>query len=138
MNYEVVPLIPEHLDHLPLPEGLDRRAYFMGKSQSRCLLVDGFPMFAGGIVDMQWDRGEAWLLPTPFFRRNIKTCLRQMRSYLPVMALGGGFKRVQAACMSGVSSSLFRHLGFAYEGNMRKYGPKGEDCAMFSRIFGEA
>ncbi len=139
MKIEIVPLKPKHLDTLfreATPE--IRKAYFSQGSASLCLLADGEPAFAGGIVNLQWNRGEAWILPTPFFRRHVKTCLRELRDYLPVLARQQGFVRVQASCMQEVSARLFQHLGFEYEGTLRKWGPNGETCTMHSRIMEES
>lgn len=111
------------------------KSYFSYGSPSCCLLDEGSPVFAGGIVNLQWRRGEAWILPTDYFRSHIKTCLREMREVLPKMAIGHGFVRVQATCVKDFSGSLFRHLGFNYEGTMVKFGPNGETCGMYARIF---
>lgn len=132
---EVVPLTTAHLDYLPLPKGLDRRAYFSPGSAAFCVLSDGEPKFAGGIVNLQWKRGEAWILPTPFMRSHLKTSVRLMKNYIPLLAEGYGFHRVQATCLKGISTSLFQCLGFSYEGLMKKFGPDGEDCDMWSRTF---
>lgn len=132
---EVVPLTLAHLDYLPLPKGLDRRAYFSDGSAAFCVLEAGSPVMAGGIVNQHWGRGEAWILPTPFFRSHFKTSFRLMKNYVPLLAEGFGFRRVQATCPKGLSSNLFSHLGFSYEGTMQKFGPHGEDCDMWSRTF---
>lgn len=132
---EIVPLNPEHLDHLALPEGLDRRAYFSPGSSGLCLLEEGKPVFAGGIVNLQWRRGEAWILPTPFFHSHLRLCLRALGEHLPRIASSHGLVRVQATCVGMVSGRLFRALGFEYEGNLRMFGPNGETCQMWSRIF---
>lgn len=135
MTSEIVRLTNEHLDKLPLPEGLDRRAYFSKGSAAFCVLVDGEPVFAGGVVNLQWKRGEAWILPTPYFRSHFKSCYFILKSFLPFVADEFGFQRVQATCLTGASASLFQHLGFGFEGTMAKFGPAGETCDMWSRIF---
>lgn len=132
---EVAPLTLAHLDHLPLPAGLDQRAYFTPGSVACCVLKDGAPVFAGGIVNLMWNRGEAWILRTPFLLSHPKTCVRLMREFIPAMAADYGFVRVQATCIKGVSAKLFRHLGFDYEARLAKFGPNGETCDMYSRIF---
>jgi hypothetical protein len=141
--YEIVPLNSDHLDAL-LAEvtGLRNaelaRAYFSPGSAALCLLADGKPVFAGGVVNLMWHRGEAWILPTPFFREHVRVCMKALRATLPDIARKCGFERIQATCVQGVSSKLFLHLGFAYEGTLRKFGPNGETCTMYSRIMGEA
>lgn len=135
MNVEIVPLTLTHLSRLPLPPGLDRRAYFTSGSIARCVLVGGEPKFAGGIVNLMWGRGEAWILPTPFFYSHLKSCYRIIRDAIPHMAFRGKFARVQATCIAGRSGNLFRHLGFDYEGTLRSFGPNGETCDMYARVF---
>jgi hypothetical protein len=145
MALETVVLTPEHLAKLiegapePLVSMADMlgRAYFSAGSASYCLLQDGDPVLAGGIVNQQWHRGEAWILPTPFFRSHVKTCFRLMKKMLPQLAVDYGFVRVQAAAVERVSVSLFEHLGFEYEGMLKRFGPGGENCRMYAKIFGE-
>jgi len=111
------------------------RAYFSPGSAAYCLLNDGEPVFAGGIVNLEWHRGEAWILPTPFFRQHVKTCFRLIREMLPKIAARGGFVRVQAVAADGVCVKLFRHLEFSYEGTLKHFGPLGETCRMYARMF---
>lgn len=80
MNIDIVPLTAAHLEILPLPEGLDRRSYFSKGSAAYCVLADGVPVLAGGVVNLKWRRGEAWILPTPFFRSHLKTCFLDRKS----------------------------------------------------------
>ena len=139
--YEIVALNPEHLDKLlngaepALLAAQLAKSYFSPGSVSLCLIVDGKPVFAGGIVNLHWHRGEAWLLPTRFFRDNLLTCVRAMKAKLPLLVSVGEFQRVQATCPCGASERLFRNLGFMFEGQMKKFGPNGETCSMYARIF---
>jgi len=142
MNFEVVPLNPEYLDrllagasHITVVAPELHRTYFSPYSVSCCMLADGEPVFAGGIVNLQWNRGEAWMLPTPFFRQHVKTCLRSLKEWMPRMAQSSGFVRVQATCVKGVSARILGSLGFSYEGTMQRFGPNGEVCDMYARIF---
>lgn len=132
---EIVPLTYAHLQNFDLPDGLDTRAYFTPGSVARCVLDDGVPVFCGGIVNMEWMRGEAWILPTPYFRSHLKSSLRIMRDAIPGMARSHHFHRVQATCVENISASLFRVLGFRFEGTLAKFGPHGETCDLYSRIF---
>jgi hypothetical protein len=139
---ELVPLEPEHVMKLlpftdPMLRGQVAHAYFSPGSAARCLMADGEPVFAGGIVNLEWHRGEAWILPTPFFRRHVKTCFQIMRDMLPKIAADNGFVRVQAVAHQGVSCLLFKHLGFAFEGTLKHFGPLGETCWMYARFFGD-
>jgi hypothetical protein len=145
MALETVILEPIHL--MKLVEGAPRpfadpmmpeqlgRAYFSEGSAAYCLLEDGKPVFAGGIVNLQWNRGEAWILPTPFFRQHVKTCFGIVKKMLPQIAAEKGFVRVQAVASDGVSIALFEHLGFEYEGSLKHFGPLGETCRLCARFF---
>jgi hypothetical protein len=141
MKYEIVALNPDFLQRLlqgASPSLLTyqlERAYFSPGSGSRCLLVDGQPELAGGIVNQGWRRGEAWLLATPFLRKHLRVSLKAMRELLPQVAHECGFRRVQATCVCGLSSRLFMDLGFEFEGALKKFGPNGETNEMWSRIF---
>jgi hypothetical protein len=145
MVIETVPLDPMHL--MKLVEGAPKpfasmfepeqlaRAYFSPGSAAYCLLADGVPVFAGGIVNLQWKRGEAWILPTPFFRQHAKTCFRIIQKMVLQIAAEKGFVRVQAVAADGVSVALFEHLGFEYEGSLKHFGPLGETCRLYARFF---
>ena len=141
MECHVVPLNREHLHKLLKQVKLGitatslEESYFSPGSIACCILADGEPVFAGGIVNLMWNRGEAWMLPTRFFHRHTGICFRHMIKELAKMAIHGGFKRVQATCAVTISTMLFDHLGFEYEGTMKGFGPSGEACHMYSRLF---
>lgn len=137
---EIVPLTHEDLSRLlvgvPSLQGAQlHRSYFSEGSVSMCLLVDDEPVFAGGIVNLQWRRGEVWILPTGYFKSHVKTCFRRMLECLPEMVKNGGFQRVQATCVQGAPAKWLQVFGFRYEGTMQKFGPNGEPCSMYARIF---
>jgi len=140
IDVRMVPLQYEHLAAI-LPNTIIgllpdlSRSYFSDGSVSYCLLADNVPVFAGGVVNMQWKRGEAWMLPTVWFKAHVKTCYQFMKAVLPVMATTGGYKRIQATCATSVSPSLFRHLGFYSEGVLNCFGPNGESCHLYARLF---
>lgn len=131
-KFEIVDLEVAHLKRLQMPI---QESYFSKGSAAYCLLVDGEPVFAGGIVNLEWNRGEVWIAPTPFFKQHVKTCFRILKEKLPEIAIRGKFRRVQATCTTAVSEALFLHLGFEYEGTLKFFGPNGEACKMFSRVF---
>jgi hypothetical protein len=143
MKLEVVPLEHEHLKSLmlrstypsPLSDDMTR-AYFSPGSVAYCLLENGDPVLAGGIVNLGWNRGEAWLIPTTFLHENLKFCLALIRDMLPKIADDYGFVRVQATCINDPSGKFARGRGFEYEGTLKKFGPNGETCDIYARIFG--
>ena len=106
-EFKIVPLDSYYLQKMGVTDKQVKLAYLSPGSVSYCLLADGEPVFAGGVVDMKWKRGEAWMLPTQFFRDHVKTCFRYMKDMLPLMALNGNFKRIQATCAITISTALF-------------------------------
>ncbi len=137
MELKVEPLNHAHLAKLlkgGMVESL-KQAYLSKGSVAYCLVADGVPVFAGGVVNMQWQRGEAWILPTPFFCKHLRMCYRYVRDLLPVISIEGNFRRIQATCAVTVSTLLFEHLGFSYEGTLKSFGPNGETCHMYAKVF---
>ena len=139
---KIVPLEKEHLESLMarsvFPVALTpdlTRAYFSPGSVAYCLLENGEPVLAGGIVNLGWNRGEAWLIPTKFLHDHLKFCLVLINRLLPEMAEEYGFVRVQATCINDPSGKFAKGRGFEYEGFLKKFGPNGEGCYMYSRIF---
>lgn len=141
MQYQVVPLTEEHLRQLladqPPSQHMEEscQAYLSPGSVALCLLEYGKPVFAGGIVSMHWNRGEAWISPNPFFRSHLRLCLRILREQMPKLASEWNFRRIQATCINATSARLFHAMGFEYEGNLKKFGPEGENCQIWARIF---
>ena len=139
MELKVEPLTREHIDYLDWPRGAigeeQKKAYLSYGSVGYCLLSEGVPVFAGGIVNLGWRRGEAWILPTKFFRTHIIKCYRYVRDLLPVLSVEGSFRRVQATCATTVSTLLFEHLKFRHEGVLEAFGPNGETCHMYAKVF---
>ena len=139
MMLDIVPLDHEYLHTLlqgaaPSLGAELHRSYFSPGSVALCMLNDGAPVFAGGIVNLGWHRGEVWILPTPFFKRHIKTCFKHMRDSLLSLGRTGGFVRLQATCVYGQPGKWLRVFGFEYEGTMKKFGPGGETCDLYARI----
>lgn len=135
---QVIKLQPAHIDCIlkQFPElPVDPKVYFSPGSFGYCIVENNEPVFAGGIVKLQWRSGEAWILPTTYFRKHIRICFKVLRDMLPMLAKEGKFARVQANCSIMISTSLFRALDFEYEGVMRRFGPNQEDCFLYSRVF---
>ncbi len=135
MECKVTPLSHEYLTILGVRDIDLRRAYFSPGSVSYCLLADNKPVFAGGVVNMQWKRGEAWILPTSWFHKHKLVCLRYMARMLPCLAIEGSFKRIQATCIVNISTTLFDWLGFKYEGTLAAFGPNSETCHLYAKVF---
>ena len=100
------------------------------------IFFDGKPAFCTGVVLLDWNRGEVWLLTSSVFYSHIKSSFKIMKKLLTDTIKERGLKRVQALVdpktKGGVS--LVEHLGFQREGILRAYGPRSEDLIMFGRI----
>jgi hypothetical protein len=120
---------------LPVEEVI--KAYTSKGSVGVTLLCKDVPVASGGIINMEWNRGEAWLLTTPTFWCSLKTTYYFVRKTFPILASLGGFIRVQATSFNPNYCALFRHLGFAKEGTLAAYGPHRENAILYSRIFTE-
>lgn len=117
----------------PIPVEEMTRVYTSPGSVALTLMVDGEPAACGGIIDLTWHRGEAWLLTSPWI--DVKSAFRYLKKMMPLLAQTGGFRRVQATSFDLMNTTLFEHLGFKREGVMDSFGPCGESAILFSRIF---
>jgi len=142
MSLEFVKLEINHLKKLivlpstgPVTPKTLEESYFSKGSIAYCLLDGTEPVFACGIVNLQWGRGEVWIIPNEFFRNHQKTCLRIFRKMLPQVAKDHKFRRVQAVCAVDQPETLFRHMGFECEGTLKSFGPFGESCRMYAKVF---
>jgi len=141
VKYKVVPLNRDYLIWLLAQCKLGvmatslEQSYLSAGSVAYCLLENDEPVFAGGVVNMQWKRGEAWMLPTPFYRNHKLICLRYMHRLIPILSIEGNFRRIQATCAINISTTLFDWLKFKYEGTLASFGPNGEQCHVYARLF---
>lgn len=138
MNFKVVHLSPEHLSKFGVATDSEQAmAYFSDGSLAYCLLGNGEPVIAGGVVSMHWKRGEAWLLTTNLFYKHVRVCYKFIRDIIPYMSVEGNFKRIQATCDINKCASyrMFEHLKFQHEGTLESFGSEGETCFVYARIF---
>jgi hypothetical protein len=113
------------------------RAYLSPGSAALTLLVDNIPIAASGIINLAWNRGEAWLLTGPQFYSYRKTAYKYIKQLLPVLAKQKGFVRVQSVVTDECYSKIAKRLGFEYEGLLKAYAPMGRNAFMYARIFNE-
>ncbi len=103
------------------------------------LLLDDIPIGSAGIVNMGWNRGEAWTLVCSQFYKYRKTCFKLIRNMLEVLAKDMKLIRVQSLINENISCKdiWMKHLGFKCETpeGMRGFGPNGETFYQYSRIF---
>jgi hypothetical protein len=100
------------------------------------IVINDEIVFCGGVVLIGWNRGEAWTLMSKLFYKYPKTCFKICRDQLNKIIKEHGLLRVQALVDPKLygGSSFMEHLGFEYEGLLRKYGPCSEDMIMYGRI----
>lgn len=90
-------------------------------------------VFCGGVQRIMPSVGEAWLMFSPKGREYIGV-LKKAKELLGSSMKS--FQRIQAAADSRDSrySSFLEHLGFTFEGVLRKYGIQGQDMRMYSIV----
>ena len=100
------------------------------------IVVDGEVVFCGGVVNIGWNRGEAWTLMSKLFYKYPKTCFKICRNQLNKVIEEHKFARVQALVDPKLYGGVrfMEHLGFEKEGLLKKYGPQSEDMWMMGRI----
>jgi hypothetical protein len=144
---QIVPLTIEHVQQIVernradgfnnIPADFDAgvltRAYLSQGSPAFCLM-NNEPIIAGGIINLDWHRGEAWMLHTKLLHKYLKTSLRTLKEELPKIAIANGFKRVQAT--SFIDNEEFLNiLGFHHEATLQCFGPNQETGKLFVRFF---
>jgi hypothetical protein len=102
-----------------------------------CMLADGEPVAAGGIV-RQWDNvGKGWTLHTERARSSfflMRNATRIVKTLAPIVRDAMGLERLEAETWAQPKyCSWLSHLGFVAEGVMRKY-KNGEDFMRFAWI----
>jgi hypothetical protein len=122
---------------LPLPQEKLIEAYLSPGSVALTILADDIPIACGGIINQDWHNGEAWLLTAIEFGYYRKTAYRFVKEALPLLAQMGDFKRVQAHSYDREQCAIFKHLGFQFEGVIRRFTWNNRDAFLFSRLFPE-
>jgi len=97
----------------------------------KCINV---PIVCCGIVNMQWRRGEAWIVLSGLFMKYKFSVMKLLKRNLEKVAMSGHFIRVQSTSLSDDRDRYFRFLGFEKEGTLKGYGPNNEDVGMYSLI----
>ena len=146
---EMIPLTGAHVREIfernlseeskPFPAGIAPadmiKAYLSPGSVAYCVIDKGLVIGAGGIINLQWRRGEAWILHTNLFYKYLKTCMKILKKGIPELAKQYGFRRVQATSFIN-NEKLFESLGFELESpSMKYYGPSGETARLYVRFF---
>ena len=147
---QIVPLNIEHIRYIidvnkadgynvlhdAYPAETLAKAYLSKGSPAFCL-VNSEPIMAGGIINLDWHRGEAWVLHTKLMHKYLKTAIKALKEKLPKIAIENGFKRVQATSFID-NEDFLNVLGFHYEATLKGFGPNQEAGKIFVRFFNAA
>ena len=147
---ELVPLTIDHIRYIVEKNRADKfnaipdsfsaetlaKSYF-SKGSVSFWLVNDEPIMAYGIVNLDWHRGEAWIMHTNLFRKYFKTSLKTLKEELPKVAVNNGFRRVQATSFIA-NENLFEFLDFEHEATLRLFGPEGQTGEIYVRFFNVA
>ncbi len=100
------------------------------------LIIEDEIVACGGVVLLEWKRGEAWTLLSSLFYKYPKTVFRLVRDNLNRIIQEHDLRRVQALVKPDfiTARNFMMHLGFQNEGLLKAFGPRGEDLLMFARI----
>jgi hypothetical protein len=103
---------------------------------SYSLFIDNQVVFCAGVVDMLWQRGEAWTLLSSLFYKHPRVCARIVKSELGRIIKDHDYKRVQSIVEPEDTKAIrfIEWLGFEREGLLRKYMPSEKDMLMYARI----
>lgn len=140
--FEHVPFKREHI--VPLldqPMNLGLRSHFLDSGLAdtmektgvaRTGLVDGIPMFCGGITDYWKDRGIVWIVFSEESKHHFVSCFRGIRKWLRELP----HQRVELTTrIQGLDHRRALQWGFTLEApRMRKFLPNGEDCALYAIV----
>lgn len=134
-----MPLTPELLraiDPQPMQKSLDGDsvAALGVTGDSYCVLLDGKPIAAGGLVELWKGRAHAWALLGKEAKDHLLPITRAIRKHLARVP----YKRVEMAVDAGFPQAIHWAfmLGFECETPepMRAYSPEGRACYLFARV----
>jgi hypothetical protein len=137
MKTELVILKREHLHLMGEADAMQNQLRMIGPGL--CLLADGEPVAAGGIMRLWDDVGKAWSVHTqravdsPFLMRQIH---KHAKTQVPLLRQGMRLVRLEAETPAEPKyCSWLSALGFIFEGRMAKYRA-GRDFVRFAWIAG--
>jgi hypothetical protein len=95
---------------------------------------DGQAVAVGGLTYQRAGVWQEWLIATPeCWQRYAFSATRQCRSIMQQF-LATEAHRIECVSLASKTHAhqWYRVLGFEYEGELRGYGARGEDCKMFA------
>lgn len=99
-------------------------------------LIDGKIIMVGGIM-MKWEGvGEAWAFITEDVRNNLIGPYKCLRKMLDVLIKEKQLRRVEASARADFlpGQNMLKHLGFEYEGCLRKGSRDEIDIYIYGKL----
>jgi hypothetical protein len=114
-------------------------AFLEGWEQVECsytIIVDEKIVACAGVYVTILGTGEAWTLFSNDLYKYPKSIYKAIKEGLERVIEEKKLRRVQAQVGfdNSTAQSFIKHLGFTYEGTMRKAGPNGENMLLYARI----
>lgn len=105
------------------------------KHPSFTLVVDDELVACGGVVDIGYNRGEAWILFSKLIYKYPVACFRATRKALEEILKKKDYQRLQAFVKTDHDQGkrFAERFGFKHEGDLRGYGPNGETMSIYAR-----
>ena len=103
----------------------------MYSSTSWTVTYKGETVFCGGVQGFLPGVGEAWLIFSEHGRGYI-AALKTAKELLKYSIKH--YRRIQATADRNTNIRFLKHLGFVYEGTLRKYGLNGQTMEMYSIV----
>ena len=137
MKIDIVTLKLSHLRQMGENDAMQNGLRMMGLGL--CVLADGEPVAAGGIVRL-WDEvGKAWALHTERSRASaliLRRCHVLAKQQIPLVRHAMGLRRLEADTLAEPQyCTWLSRLGFIWEGEMRSY-KDGKTYARFAWVRG--
>ena len=106
------------------------------KGEGYSAFIDGQLVASGGIHLISKKVGQAWLFITPLFFQHKTETYRIIKMLLDKMESSYGLHRIQATITMGheMGERFAEHLGFYYEGIMKKFSDDGADHKLYARV----
>ena len=100
------------------------------------MLDDKKAVISAGVYILWPGVGEAWMHLSPWFYSHVKTVYTEVRELLAQIIFTKRLHRVQCPIRADMKPNMrfVKHLGFAPEGLMHRWGPEGKDYWLMSIV----
>lgn len=150
MKVKIIPYEPHHIDEImrdgarertkkiaALSEWQDWKRIWKEKGPAHTILVDQKVLLCAGVMLMNWNRGEVWMVGSKMIKKYQKTTFSSVKKYLDMIIKEFKLRRVQGLVEPDFEEGkrFLEHLGFRLETEkgMQAYGPYGEDILLYGR-----